>query len=103
MSVADEDDVIADAHNTFLNGNKIDKELDIGETQMDMIMKYDNAFDWNEDDDQTAKALRNKSLFSQAKEMVKSVLATKKRRMSNGDNSQENKPKDKKKPSKEEV
>lgn len=84
MSVNDEDDVIADATNTFL-GNKQNPDMDSKETQMDMILKYERAFDWNADDDESAKAIRKKkgSLFSQAKEMVKSVLATKKRRMSN--------------------
>lgn len=53
MSVNDEDDVIADAQNTFLHGSKVEynKELALEETQMDLIMRYDNAFKWNEDDD----------------------------------------------------
>lgn len=49
------DDVFEDAHNNFIADIKVDfsndKENNVEETQMDLIMKKDKAFDWTEDDE----------------------------------------------------
>ena len=61
MSVNAEDDVIADAQNTFLHGSKVEynKEQALEETQMDLIMRYDSAFNWNEEDDKEVMASKD--------------------------------------------
>ena len=42
-----------DAHNTFIGDNSIDQgDKDVlEETQMDLIMKNDQAFNWQDDDE----------------------------------------------------
>ena len=46
-------DVLEDAHSTFLSDIKVEfkNELALEETQMDLIIKHDHAFNWNEDDE----------------------------------------------------
>ena len=46
-------DVLEDAHSTFLSDIKVEfkNELALEETQMDLIIKHDQAFNWNEDDE----------------------------------------------------
>ena len=46
-------DVLADAHNTFLKDLKVEfnNELALEETQMDLIIKHDNAFNWTSEDE----------------------------------------------------
>jgi len=50
-------DVFTDAHNTFLTDMKVEfnNELALEETQMDLIIKHDNAFNWSEEDDKQLK------------------------------------------------
>lgn len=47
------DDVIYDAHNTFLKDIRVEfnNELALEETQMDLIIKHDNAFNWSKEDE----------------------------------------------------
>lgn len=46
-------DVLEDAHNTFLSDMKVEfnNEISLEETQMDLIIKHDSAFNWNSDDE----------------------------------------------------
>jgi hypothetical protein len=46
-------DVLADAHNTFLKDLKVEfnNELALEEAQMDLIIKHDNAFNWTSEDE----------------------------------------------------
>lgn len=94
MSVNDEDDVITDAQNTFLHGNKVEynKELALEETQMDLIMRYDSAFKWNEEDDRQVKVqkdLRRKqqisNIFSRARNVVSKATGYSKTKKRNSD------------------
>jgi len=52
-NVMNNNDVLEDAHNTFLSDIKVEfkNELALEETQMDLIMKHDQAFNWNESDE----------------------------------------------------
>ena len=50
-------DVLTDAHNTFLKDIKVEfnNEQSLEETQMDLIIKHDNAFNWSEEDEKQMK------------------------------------------------
>lgn len=83
-------DVIKDAHNTFLKDIKVEfnNELALEETQMDLIIKHDNAFNWNDDDEKNAMKIqtavkRNQSgsSESQARSIKKAVVQQAKKRI----------------------
>ena len=51
-------DVFMDAHNTFIGDPSLDstgRDL-VEETQMDLIMKNDKAFNWSDDDEKLMKS-----------------------------------------------
>ena len=82
-------DVIKDAHNTFLKDIKVEfnNELALEETQMDLIIKHDNAFNWNDDDEknalkiQTAVKRNASSSEGQSKSIKKAVVQQAKKRI----------------------
>ena len=61
-------DVFMDAHNTFIGDPSIDQsDRDVlEETQMDLIMKNDQAFNWQDDDEKQISAIKSRSRESGA-------------------------------------
>ena len=69
-------DVFMDAHNTFIGDHSIDhgdREV-LEETQMDLIMKNDKAFNWQDDDEKQIRAIKIRSRESGAVPNFKSNL-----------------------------
>ena len=51
-----------DAHNTFIGDSTIDSSNEnlVEETQMDLIMKNDKAFNWSDDDEKQIRMIKSR-------------------------------------------
>ena len=50
-----------DAHNTFIKESETSPGSVVEETQMDLIMKNDRAFNWSDDDEKQINIIKSRS------------------------------------------